>query len=300
MEVQTTMQAYVFNIQRFSTRDGPGIRTTVFFQGCNLRCAWCHNPESIPAKPLLQFFQDKCVSCGQCVAACANGAHIMVDGQHRFDESLCTYNVACAAVCPQDALRADARPYTPEQLTDLLLRDEGYYRNSGGGVTASGGEPLLQAAFVQALFTALKQKDIHTALDTAVRMPWHTIEPLLPCTDLFLVDLKAIDPDVHMAYTGVDNRLILENIRALSQAGAAMEIRMPLIGGVNDSADFARRTGEFLSGLPVPPAVRLLPYHNYGLYKAQSIRRPMEEFSAPLHIDEFAHLLRGYHLIVEV
>ena len=137
-----------------------------------------------------------------------------------------------------------------------------------------------------------------TALDTAANMPWPVIESLIPSTDLFLVDLKSIDPQVHHTYTRADNRLILDNIRALSQAGAQIEIRMPLIAGINDSADFARRSAEYLSALPIPPAVRLLPYHNYGLYKAQSIRRPMEEFCAPRQADDFAHVLRGYDLIV--
>ncbi|NLD35087.1 MAG: glycyl-radical enzyme activating protein [Clostridiales bacterium] len=292
------MHANVFNIQRFSTRDGPGIRTTVFFQGCNLCCAWCHNPESIPSKPVLQFFEDRCISCGQCVAACSSGAHTMEDGRHRFHEEKCTYNTDCAAVCPRDALKADVKRYSLEELTGLLLRDLAYYRNSGGGVTVSGGEPLLQAPFVQALFARLQADGVHTALDTAANMPWPVIESLIPSTDLFLVDLKSIDPQVHHTYTRADNRLILDNIRALSQAGAQIEIRMPLIAGINDSADFARRSAEYLSALPIPPAVRLLPYHNYGLYKAQSIRRPMEEFCAPRQADDFAHVLRGYDLIV--
>jgi glycyl-radical enzyme activating protein len=294
------METCIFNIQRFSTKDGPGIRTTVFFQGCNLRCAWCHNPESIPAMPKLQFFEDKCVSCGLCVAACSKGAHYMDQGKHRFDESLCAYCGNCAQCCPQSALKADAGPCTPESLRDVLVRDKVYYLNSGGGVTVSGGEPMLNPSFVRELFTLLQHEGIHTAVDTAASVAWGEFEKIIPCTDLFLIDLKSIDEDIHFKYTGAGNRLILENIRALSARGASMEIRMPLILGINDTAALANRTGEFLSGLPTPPSVRLLPYHNFGLYKAQSIRQSMREFAPPLSIDDFADVLRVYHLKVEV
>lgn len=294
------METCIFNIQRFSTKDGPGIRTTVFFQGCNLRCAWCHNPESIPASPKLQFFEDKCVSCGLCVKACSMGAHFMDQGKHRFDEGLCAYLGDCAQCCPQSALKADARQYTPEALRDILVRDKAYYLNSGGGVTASGGEPMLDASFVRALFSLLRSEGIHTALDSAACVAWKEFEKVLPFTDLFLIDLKAIDEDTHIQYTGAGNLLILDNIRALSALGARMEIRMPLVRDINDTPAMAERTGEFLSGLPVPPAVRLLPYHSFGLYKAQSIRQSMQAFSPPVCVDTFAKVLRDYDLEVEV
>jgi pyruvate formate lyase activating enzyme len=294
------MEAYLFNVQRFSTRDGPGIRTTAFFQGCNLRCPWCHNPESVSQEPKLQFFEDKCVSCGGCVSACGKGAHTMEGGKHRFDESLCVYCGTCALYCPKNALRCDARLHTPETLSNLLLRDLSYYQNSGGGVTASGGEPMLRADFIRALFSLLKEKGVHTAIDTAANVSWSEFEKVLPVTDLFLVDLKAIDAGTHKQYTGADNAQILRNIRLLSECGAGLEVRMPLIRGVNDSDEFAQRTAAFLTSLPSAPPVRLLAYHNYGLYKAESVRLEMREFQPPESVEEFANILKAHHIHVEV
>lgn len=294
------MEAFLFNVQRFSTRDGPGIRTTAFFQGCNLRCAWCHNPESLSPEPALQFFPDKCALCGGCAAACRRGAHSIQGGKHRFDASKCVYCGECAPCCPNGALRCDARRHTPESLAAVLLRDLAYYRNSGGGVTVSGGEPMLKAGFVRALFSLLKEAGVHTAVDTAANVPWGEFERVLPVTDLFLVDLKSIDAQTHRLYTGADNAGILRNLRALCERGAGVEVRMPLIRGVNDSGEFARRTADFLADLPGAPPVRLLAYHNYGLYKAESVRLEMREFQPPESVEAFANILRAHHIRVEV
>ena len=294
------MEAVLFNLQRFSTRDGPGIRTTAFFQGCNLNCAWCHNPESISAHPSLQFFADKCALCGGCALACRRGAHALEDGAHHFDPSKCAYCGECALYCPAGAIRCDARVYTPEALAAILLRDLPYYQNSGGGVTASGGEPMLRAEFLVALFALVKRQGVHTAVDTAANVTWDAFEAVLPVTDLFLVDLKAIDAETHRRYTGADNTRILRNIKDLSARGAAVEIRMPLIGGVNDSDESARKTAAYLTSLPAVPSVRLLPYHNYGLYKAGSVRMNMREFRPPESPEAFAGILRAHHIQVEV
>ena len=293
------MEACVFNIQRFSTRDGPGIRTTAFFQGCNLRCAWCHNPESISLDPKLQFFPDKCASCGICSSVCRYGAHTQTGGAHHFDETRCAYCGECALHCPRSALRSDTRRYTPESLCEILLRDLEYYRNSGGGVTVSGGEPMLSAGFLRELFSLLKARGVHTAVDTAACVGWEAFEQVLPVSDLFLVDLKSIDPGIHRQYTGADNAVILENIRNLSARGAGLEVRMPLIRGVNDSEMLAQRTAEFLAKLPRIPPVRLISYHNYGLYKAESVRLEMREFQMPDAVEAFAAVLREHHIHVE-
>ncbi len=294
------MEAWLINVQRFSTRDGPGIRTTAFFQGCNLRCAWCHNPESVSARPALQYYADKCALCGLCAAACRRGAHAMESGAHRFDPTRCAYCGECALCCPTGAIRCDAKRFTPEALAALLSRDIAFYQNSGGGVTVSGGEPMLQARFVRALFALMKQKGVHTAVDTAAYAPWDAFEEVLPVTDLFLVDLKAADPLIHRRFTGADNAPILRNIEALSARGAALEVRMPLVRGVNDSDDCARQAAGFLGGLAAVPPVRLLPYHNYGLYKAQSVRMDMREFQPPESPEAFAGILRAHHIQVEV
>ncbi len=294
------LEIYVFNLQRFSTKDGPGIRTTAFLQGCNLNCAWCHNPESIPLAPRLQYFTDKCVSCGICSSVCPRGAHTQTDGIHLFDEALCDYCGKCALTCPREALKCNAKRYTPEALAEVMLRDKDYYQNSGGGVTVSGGEPMLHADFVRELFGLLKAQGIHTAVDTAANVAWDRFETVLPVSDLFLVDIKSIDDTVHRRFTGAGNALILSNIEALDRHGAGISVRMPLVRGVNDSEAFAHRTGLFLQGLRRPPRVQLLPYHNYGLYKAASYRRKMEEFLPPESLGSFKEILEGYDIQVEV
>lgn len=269
----------VFNIQRFSTHDGPGIRTTVFMKGCNLRCRWCHNPESYLPEPQMQYFADKCVHCGSCEVVCPQGIRI-VDGA-RVGLERCVLCRRCEEACLSGALKLAGELWNVEELATLLERDKPYYDNSGGGVTCSGGEPLLQPRFVAALFRALRQRGIRTALDTAGNVPYARFEEVLPYTDLVLLDIKCMDDAVHRRYTGASNRLILENAARLMREDVPMHIRIPVVAGVNDSIENARRTRAFIGGARCVREVRLLPYHAMGLGKAASVGARMETFEKP-------------------
>ncbi|MHC1773359.1 MAG: glycyl-radical enzyme activating protein [Flexilinea sp.] len=288
------MDTYVLNTQRFSTKDGPGIRTTFFLQGCNLRCAWCHNPESNAFTPQLQFFNEKCQQCRVCAKVCKRHVHIFTENHtHEMNPDLCIRCGECVLYCPTEALRLGVKKYNTHELVKIALKDEQYFSNSGGGVTLSGGEPMIQPDFVLDFFRELRKHNIHTALDTAACVSYKEFEKVIPFTDLFLVDLKTMDSEIHKKYTGVGNELILNNIKTLSKDGAKIMIRMPIIKGVNDSVENARQAANFLSGLSNILEIRLMPYHTYGIEKGKSIGIEMTEFEAP---DNLQEIIAQYHL----
>lgn len=263
------MGAIIFNIQRFSIHDGPGIRTTVFFKGCTLRCLWCHNPESISFRKELELYQERCIGCGTCVKVCPKNAHSFDEaGTHRIDRELCDGCMKCADSCFAEALVAVGTDSTVESLMKSLLTDLPYYESSGGGVTFSGGECMAQTEFLAEILIACKAHHIHTAVDTAGNVPWASFEKILDYTDLFLYDLKAVDSAVHARLTGAGNERILDNLRRLCAAGKQVTIRIPLIPGMND----AEITGmaHILKGLPIA-GVEVLPYHRLGEGKYQSL-----------------------------
>ena len=259
----------VSNLQRFSVDDGPGIRTTVFFKGCNLRCLWCHNPECIPAAPVLQFLAASCTGCGRCGAACPNGVHtITPEGEHLICREKCTGCGKCAYGCLASALTVIGTAYAPEELTALVLRDRRYFETSGGGVTLSGGDPLLFPDYVVRVLKKLGEEGVHRAVDTAGCVPWANFEQVLPHADLFLYDVKAHDSALHKKLTGVDNAPILDNLRRLSAAGATIFVRVPVIPGCNDDLAELSAIADELASLPAPPELtQLLPYHSYGAGK---------------------------------
>ncbi len=206
------MKGLIFNIQRFSIHDGPGIRTTVFFKGCSLRCFWCHNPESIHPHPQIQLFLQKCIGCGKCFEICPVGAHCMIDGERVFLRELCRNCGKCAEICYADALVLAGKWLTAREVMDEVEKDKPFYENSDGGVTISGGEPLLQADFARALLEECKKEGLHTVVDTAGNVPWEAFEKVLPFTDLFLYDLKAADEEFHRQVTGAGNARILDKV----------------------------------------------------------------------------------------
>lgn len=274
------MTGNVFNIQRFSVHDGPGIRTTVFLKGCNLRCRWCHNPESYIAKPQLQYFPDKCVECGMCRTVCPKD--IYVKDKKRIGDENCLVCGKCAEVCMTDALKCTGKAMTVDEVLKVVLRDRKYYENSGGGLTVSGGEPLMQPEFTRELLKAAKENGISTALDTAGCVPWERFETALPYADLVLLDIKIMDPDLHLKYTGQDNRLILENAKKLQMAGQKLHIRVPVMKGINDTMENAEKLHSLLDGYDNVEEIKLLPYHDMGLLKAESIGLNMERFEPPV------------------
>jgi len=298
-------QAILTKIQRFSLDDGPGIRTTVFFKGCTLRCRWCHNPECISPNPELLFFRDKCIGCGACAAACPHGAHTMEQGIHQYDPTKCQQCYACVAVCPKQALLDAGRPWELDTLLQLLLRDRDFYETSGGGVTVSGGEPLCQPDFTMAVFKELKARGIHTALDTTGYVPWGRIEAVLPYTDLFLYDLKHMDSHDHNVMVKVPNERILENALKIAERGGKMQVRVPVIPSFNDSEENLRATAEFCLRLgDALTVIQLLPYHNLGVMKYQRLDEDAVVMEAIPHTDEqvqgFRDLIASYELPVTV
>jgi pyruvate formate lyase activating enzyme len=229
------MEATLFEIQRLSTEDGPGIRTTVFFKGCSLACAWCHNPESIAAQPQLHWLASRCIGCGTCAAVCPENALTLTGDGIRIDRAACKRCGTCAAECPSTAMEMIGTRWSLEALVHEALKDRAYFSRSGGGVTVGGGEPGLQAPFLTAFLETLQKEGIHTAVDTCGCFPSKALEAFLPFTDLVLYDVKEIDPDRHRQFTGRSNALILENLQAIGArmtAGHApreLWIRTPVI-----------------------------------------------------------------------
>jgi pyruvate formate lyase activating enzyme len=264
----------VFDIQRCCVHDGPGIRTTVFLKGCNLRCFWCHNPESWRAEPDLLLYPGKCIGCGKCFALCPQGCHgVLPDGAHRIRREKCTLCGACAKRCYAGALVLSGKGRGVEDVMKTVLADAAFYKNSGGGMTVSGGEPLLQPEFTLALLRAAKKEGLHTALDTAGHVPCETLREIAPCVDLWLYDCKCMDDALHRQATGVGNERILENLRRLGQGGAPVWVRVPVIPGFNDTEGNMRGLRGFLAGLPAVARLDLLPYHGLGAGKNASLGR---------------------------
>ena len=260
--------ATIFDIERNSFVDGPGIRTTVFFKGCNLKCAWCHNPESQDFKPQMMFYKDKCKGCGKCKEICPTTDNCMLCGK-------------CCIYCPVDARKVCGKEYTVDEVFSEIIKDKSYYENSGGGVTFSGGECMLQIDFLLEILKKCKENGIHTAVDTAGYIPFEKFERILPYTDLFLYDIKLFDDEKHKKYVGVSNGLILENLKKLFKTGAKVWIRIPVIADVNDSIEEIEKIKDFLLEYGKVEKVELLPYHAMGENKYGAIGKDVQKFSAP-------------------
>lgn len=270
LQVPSEEKALIFNIQRFSIHDGPGIRTTVFFKGCPLRCLWCSNPESQNFYPEIMVRSKLCIKLNKCVEVCPVGA-IKINDAIKIDRDKCTLCMECVKVCSAHALEVSGVYMTVDEVFKEVEKDRLFYINSGGGVTASGGEPLLQWKFVYRLFEKCKKEGISTALDTCGYAQWNVLEKVLEVTDLVLYDVKHLDSKTHMEQTGVSNDLILENLR-LTVKKTKTWIRVPIIPGFNDSREHTRKIGELASKLHVDK-VSLLPYHEYGVQKYEMLGR---------------------------
>ncbi len=257
----------IFDIRRFSIHDGPGIRTTIFFKGCPLSCWWCHNPEGISVSTESYFRPERCLRCGACVDACPQNAIAMGEQFPVTSAEKCTLCGECLEHCYSDARQIVGREMHAGEVLNEILRDRPFYDESGGGVTFSGGEPLLQPDFLLELLQASKLEEIHTTLDTSGFSPSEVMERIRPWVDLFLFDVKMVEEERHRRFTGLSNAIILENLRGLSASGKKVILRIPLIPGINDDERNLRQIGKLAAELDSLESVVILPYHQLGADK---------------------------------
>jgi pyruvate formate lyase activating enzyme len=269
----------IFDIQRFSIHDGPGIRTTVFLKGCPLRCLWCHNPESYIREPQLGFTLQSCIGCGYCRRVCPAGAHAIEAGRHVLQRDRCTRCFRCTKECYSKSLEIVGSETTPAEVLAEVLKDRSFYEQSGGGLTVSGGEPLAQFEFTHALLKAAKAQNLHTCLETCGLAPGDWFRELLPLVDLFLYDWKETDPEKHRQFTGQPNHQILENLHRLDAAGARIILRCPLINGCNLRDDHLEGIARLSRELSHCEAVQIMAYHRLGVSKRERLGMPHEDLS---------------------
>jgi pyruvate formate lyase activating enzyme len=266
----------VFDIKRYAIHDGPGIRTTVFLKGCLLNCPWCHNPEGKAREQEFMWYEEKCIGCRDCQDACTKEAISFSDDSLHLDQRKCDLCEVCVEVCHSQALKLVGKRMTVAQVMKQVEKDMAFYDESGGGVSISGGEPLIQPEFLSSLLKACKELGIHTAVDTCGYVKSDVLLKISEHVDLFLYDLKVIDDEKHTRFTGFSNELILKNLRELSNAGQKMIMRFPLIPGVNDDEEDIQQLGEFISSLKGVKELSILPYHKAGVEKSRRLKKPKD------------------------
>lgn len=284
--VDTSITGTITDIQHFSIHDGPGIRSSVFFKGCALRCLWCHNPENILVREReLSFIPARCILCGYCFRVCPNGCHSLIDGQHRVDRSKCQRCGRCAAECYTKAITLVGRTVTAQEVVDEVARDDIFYATSGGGITLSGGEPLMQREFTREILRLCKLRGIHTTLETCGVYPYEWLDGIRENVDLFFLDYKATGPEQHKECTGVDGHEVLENLHRLQEDGYRVLLRCPIIPGKNDTKEHFKAIAELTLTYPHLLGAELLPYHRLGTSKIDRFgldsQLPHQEYSTP-------------------
>lgn len=261
-------ETLIFDIKRYAINDGPGIRVVVFFKGCNLHCAWCHNPESISANVEKMYSRAKCINCGTCVEVCVENAITLSAEGIITNPDHCTTCGKCAEVCPTKAIEMSGKVMSVSEIMEIIEKERVFFEQSGGGVTFSGGEPLIHSKMLIELLDECKKRNIHTAVDTAGYSSTGTLLEIAKRTDLFLYDLKLLDTNLHRKWTNAGNEMILKNLKTLAETGIQIIIRIPLIGGINDTDENLEQTAKFITGLAGgTKEVHLLPYHNIAQNK---------------------------------
>ena len=265
------MKGRITSLQRMSIHDGPGIRTVVFLKGCNMRCKWCHNPETWSAKPQLQYIASKCICCGTCIENCPQGAISPLSQQIVIDYSQCLHCGICVKSCCTEALTIIGETISPEECWSKVEKDIPYFRSSQGGLTVSGGEPLLQSQFVKELLTLGKENQIHTAIETNLSVAWEVIEELIPYVDLWMCDFKLANPEKHEYWTGINNRNVIQNIQKLAEKHIPLIVRTPIIPGVNDQEEEIEAICQILAPLAENIQYELLEFHQLGFPKYENL-----------------------------
>jgi pyruvate formate lyase activating enzyme len=311
MSTNGSVSGIIFDIQRFSIHDGPGIRTTVFLKGCSLRCFWCHNPEGIRTKPEIRFDPTRCIGCGACIAACTHGGQTLdAEGRHIYDRTECVVCGECVEECFAEGLVLTGKTQTAEQVAAEVLRDRAFYETSGGGVTLSGGDPALQPAFSAAILALCKAEGLHTAIETAGNYPWTSLADLLPHTDLVMMDLKHIDPEKHRTATGVTNERVLATAERLAvETDKPLLFRVPVVPGVNDADEEISAIAAYVRRLiaarraasgRAPITLELLAFHRLASQKYQSLgldyRAADLEPLAERRMGELRAIVAGYQV----
>lgn len=301
------MTGIVFDIKRFAIHDGPGIRTTAFLKGCPLSCPWCQNPEGIARERQLWYTPSQCIHCASCVTACTVGALTAgPDSSHfiHIDRRKCTLAGDCISACPTGALVWTGETYAPHQLVDTFVRDQVFYDSSGGGITLSGGEPLMQAPFAREVLRLSNEAGLRTALETTLFTSRRVLESVLPYTDHILADIKIWDRDAHRRTVGVDNEPILSNIRFLAERGVPLTIRIPLIPGMTTREENIRPIARFVAGLPGDVPLELINFNPLasGKYRALEQEYEFAAYTAPYSEKEMADFTEfaaqeGVHLV---
>jgi pyruvate formate lyase activating enzyme len=277
-----TAKRFVLSINRMTIHNGPGIRTLILFKGCPLHCLWCSTPESQKAEPEIAIYPSKCILCGQCVPVCPLNAIDLTNETISINRSRCNNCGKCAEVCPSESIRLLGQLMKVEELLDEVKKDFIFYKHSGGGVTISGGEPLLNPDFNKKLLRVLKEEGISVGVDVCGHVPWASIEQILPYIDFFLWDIKHMNSKKHEELTGVPNDLILGNARSVSERNIPLYIRIPVIPGYNDSEENIRATCEFARGLSSVVEINLLPLHHLGKGRYESLNRAYPIANIPL------------------
>ncbi len=299
------MKGTIFDIKRYAIHDGPGIRTTIFFKGCTLRCKWCHNPEGIERKHEIMYRPERCAEdCRECIRICPQSAITLSNEAIEIDWALCDFCGICGEACVYEAIERIGRDVTVQEILDEVEKDRVFYDESGGGVTVSGGEPLVQSEFLMELLEELKRRNFHTAVDTSGFVPYEILEEVSKKADLLLYDLKIMDENKHKAFTGESNALILDNLRKIIADGKEIIIRMPVIRGINDDEENIQRLAEFLLSCKNLKKLNLLPYHRgaEGKLKRLMKKGSVLDFKAPAEkkLDEIRKKLSSHGFEVKI